>query len=297
MKNNKLHKTFAFFIHRVIVSLLMSACSISISFAEEASVKQTDPYEKINRAVFSFNDKVDTYLLKPIATFYNKILPKPLNQGIHNFFNNIDELPIIANDLLQFHFYQSANDLWRLGINSTLGIGGLFDVATRMKLPRYSNDFGMTLATWGYHNSTYVVWPFFGPSTLRDGISIPVDYFVFSIYPYIDPQAKRYAVYSLSVVDKRAYLLKFQPVFEEAAVDRYVFMRNAYLQRRTFQIEQNQQRGYKYQISSNSDEPIMSTQDEQKNITYGSEAAADSSQQSKAQGAANSKKIHRNKVM
>lgn len=202
-----------------------------------------DPYEGFNRAMFTFNDKLDIYLLKPVATFYNKIMPRPLNQGVHNFFNNINTLPTIANDVLQLNLYQAGNDLWRVTINTTVGIGGLFDVASRMNLPFYSNDFGLTLAKWGYKNSNYLVLPFFGSSTIRDGLGLPVDYFAFSVYPYIDPQTARYEVYGLGVVDKRAQLLKVQPVLEEVAFDNYAFMRNAYMQRRAFQIEQNNHRG------------------------------------------------------
>lgn len=213
--------------------------------ADTTTIK--DPYEGFNRAAFNFNDKLDTYFLKPVATFYNKVVPRPLNQGIHNFFNNIDTVPTIANDLLQFHFYQMANDLWRLGINTTIGIGGLFDIASRINLRYYSNDFGLTMAYWGYDNSNYIVLPFWGPNTIRDGIGLPVDYFVFSIYPYIHPDSRRYELYAWWVVDHRAHLLQFEPVYEEAAYDKYIFVRTAYMQKRNYEIEQNKHLGYKDQ--------------------------------------------------
>ena len=181
--------------------------------------------------------------LNPSPLSYNKIIPRPLNKGIHNVFTNIGNLPTIANDILQLHFYQMMNDAWRLAINTTIGIGGLFDVAARMGLEPYTNDFGLTLARYGWINSTYLVLPFFGPSTPRDGISIAVDYYGFSIYPYIYPTSTRYAIYALSVVDRRAQLLQFESVMEEAALDKYVFIRNAYLQRRSFLIEQNKNLG------------------------------------------------------
>ncbi|OGT63266.1 MAG: hypothetical protein A3E85_06150 [Gammaproteobacteria bacterium RIFCSPHIGHO2_12_FULL_45_12] len=202
-----------------------------------------DPLEKFNRGMFAFNEKLDAWVLKPVATFYNKIMPKPLNMGVSNFFNNLATVPTVANDILQFHFHQMANDLWRLGINTTIGIGGLFDIAQRMQLQPYSNDFGLTLAYWGYENSNYLVLPFFGPRTVRDGIGLPVDYFVFSVYPYIEPPSLRYQLFGLWVIDTRAQLLQFQSVLEAAAVDKYVFIRNAYLQRRAYQISQNQQLG------------------------------------------------------
>ena len=215
---------------------------------DDEPAPQKDPLEKLNRGIFTFNDKIDKIVLKPVATVYNKIMPKPLNQGVHNFYNNIGTLPTIANDILQLHFYQAANDIWRFGINSTIGIAGFFDIATRMNLKYYSNDFGLTMARWGYKNSTYIVWPFFGPSTIRDGIGIPVDYFAFSVYPYVNPTSARYELYGLGVVDRRAQLLKIESVMEEAALDRYVFVRNAYTQRRRYQIEQNlNDLGYKQQ--------------------------------------------------
>lgn len=203
------------------------------------SVLSHDPYERFNRAMFTFNDKIDTYLLKPIATAYNAIMPKPLNAGIHNFFNNIGELPTIANDILQLNPYQALNDSWRFLINSTIGIGGLFDVASRMGLKYYANDFGLTLAAWGWRESNYLVLPFFGPNTIRDVIEIPVDYYAFSLYPYIEPPSRGYQLYALGIIDRRAQLLQFQSVFEEAAIDKYVFTRNAYMQRRAYQIAEN----------------------------------------------------------
>lgn len=212
-----------------------------------------DPLEKFNRAMFTFNDTVDTYLIKPVAKGYNVIMPKPLNQGVHNFFNNLGELPTIANDLLQFNFYQMFKDFSRLVINSTMGVGGLFDVATRMNLPYFQNDFGLTMAAWGYQNSDYLVLPLMGPNTIRDGFAIPVDYFGFSVYPYVHPQSSRYQVLALLMIDRRAHLLQFEPVLEEAAIDKYVFMRNAYMQHRAFQIEQIKHLSYKERNNNDSE--------------------------------------------
>lgn len=211
------------------------------ALTQEASAVPANPdrFEGFSRAMFKFNDNLDTYILKPVATFYNKIMPKPLNKGVHNFFNNIDTLTTIANDVLQLHLYQALNDSWRFGINTTIGIGGLFDIAERMNLKPYQNDFGITLARWGWKDSSYLVIPFFGPNTFRDGVSMPVDYFALSIYPYIHPRTTQYALYGLGVVDHRAQLLRYQNVFDEIMLDKYTFIRSAYLQRRAYQIEQN----------------------------------------------------------
>ncbi len=212
---------------------------------EDAPTPINDPLEKINRPIFAFNDGLDHLIVKPVAQFYNKIMPKPLNEGIHNFFNNLGEITTIANDILQLNFYQTTNDTWRFLVNSTVGIGGLFDVASRIGLKYYANDFGLTLAKYGWKNSTYVVLPFFGPNTFRDTIELPVDYFAFSIYPYVQPDSTRYQLYALGIVDRRAQLLQFQSVLEEVAIDKYVFMRNAYMQRRNYQIKENQNLGFR----------------------------------------------------
>lgn len=212
----------------------------------QAQPSSQDPLERTNRLVFSFNEAVDKTVTKPAATLYNKVIPRPLNHGIHNIFNNFWTVTTIANDMLQLHLYQMMHDTWRFAINTTVGVGGFFDVADRIGLKPYTNDFGLTLARWGWQKSTYVVWPFFGPSSIRDGIRLPVDYYL-SIYPFISPVRVRYGIYGLDVLDRRAQLLKFQPIFEEAALDKYVFMRDAYSQRRQYQISENLKMGFLYQ--------------------------------------------------
>jgi phospholipid-binding lipoprotein MlaA len=160
----------------------------------------------------------------------------------------LGQLPTVANDILQLNFYQAMNDSWRFVINSTVGIGGLFDVASRIGLKYYANDFGLTLAIWGWRDSTYLVLPLFGPNTIRDVVEIPVDYY-FSVYPYLRPPSRSWQLYGLGIIDRRAQLLQFQSVFEQAAIDKYVFTRNAYLQRRAYQIEENRRIGYRGQTS------------------------------------------------
>lgn len=227
------------------------------SSQQEETQSYKDPYEGFNRAMFWFNETVDKYLLKPIARGYNAVMPRPLNQGIHNFFLNIGNIPTIINDVLQLNFYQAANDTWRLAINTTVGIGGLFDIAGRIDLRPYKNDFGMTLARWGWENSNYLVLPFLGPSTPRDGIiGIPVDYYLFSVYPHIHPDRTRYALLGLFVIDRRAQLLQYQNVLDSAALDRYIFVRNAYLQNRKSQIQKNEHRTYADLGHLHGEEPV-----------------------------------------
>ena len=205
----------------------------------QAALQSADALSGYNRLVFRFNDTLDRTILKPLASLYNKLIPRPLHQGISNVFNNIDNLPTVLNDLLQLKFYHAASDAWRLVINTTVGIGGLFDVGSRLGLKPHHEDFGLTLARWGYKHSNYFVVPLFGPGTIRDILGWPVDYFFFSIYPYIEDTKLRYAVYGLGVIDRRANLLQYQDVFEQVAVDRYSFMRDAYLQHRKYQIEED----------------------------------------------------------
>lgn len=252
LKQKKTHIKLALFFFICLMTGMSYAEGTSTTLdADESTDSITtvqDPYEGFNRAMFTFNDKVDIFLLKPIATVYDTLMPRPLNQGVHNFFSNLAVLPTLANDLLQVNFYQAANDFWRFAINSTVGIGGLFDIASRIGLKNYTNDFGLTLTNWGWRKSNYLVLPFLGPNTIRDGGAIFVDYYGFSVYPRIHPQSLRYGIYGLGVIDRRAQLLKFQSIMEEAALDKYIFVRNAYMQRRAFQIEQNAHLSYWDQV-------------------------------------------------
>jgi len=198
-----------------------------------------DPYEPFNRVMFRFNDTLDRFVLKPIATLYNKITPKPLAAGLTNFYNNVDTIPTIINDILQGNFKQTTNDVWRFAINTTVGVGGLFDVASRVGLDPNLEDFGLTLAHWGYRKSNYLVLPFIGPSTVRDGIAMPVNYYFMTPYPLIYPQRARYAWYAGGVLVRRADLLRYEGFMQQVAIDKYVFMRDAYMQHRNFLIERN----------------------------------------------------------
>ena len=199
-------------------------------------VNPKDPYEKFNRVMFHFNDAVDTVILKPIAIAYNAVMPKLVSRGISNIFNNIDTIPTVINDVLQGNFYQATSDTWRLLINSTVGILGFFDVGSRIGLEPNTEDFGLTLARWGYEDSNYLVIPFLGPSTVRDGIGWPINYQYMTIYPRIYPIRTRYVIYGIGIISRRADLLHFQDVLNQATLDKYIFMRDAYLQRRAYQI-------------------------------------------------------------
>jgi phospholipid-binding lipoprotein MlaA len=225
------------------VSVAALSNDASVDALGDTDIVIKDPYETYNRHTFAFNDALDTHLLQPVARFYNLVMPKPLNMGVHNFFLNLNTFSTIIDDLLQMNLYQMTNDCWRVVINSTIGIGGLFDVASRMNLRYYENDFGMTLANWGWTNSNYIVLPFYGSYTVRDGFSLPFDFFLFSAYQFIEPPKLRYGLYAVSVVDWRAQTIQYQNLLDVAALDKYVFVRNAYMQRRAYQLKQNKHLG------------------------------------------------------
>jgi len=219
--------------------LLIIVCASCLLFScATVSKDNPDPLESYNRAMFKFNDKVDTYVFKPVAKTYKYILPYRVREGVTNFFDNLATIPTIVNDLLQLQFYQATSDTWRLFFNTTFGIGGLFDVASRIGLEPNEEDFGITLAKWGYKNSAFFVLPLLGPSTVRDAIGIGVDYYFFSVYPHINSVPLRTSLLLLNAVNTRASFLEFEDVAEIAALDPYVFERNAYLQNRRYKIKE-----------------------------------------------------------
>ncbi len=195
-----------------------------------------DPLEGFNRAMYTFNDKFDRYLLKPVAKGYRAVMPKPVSKSIFNFFSNLHEPMVMLNNLLQGKPGQAASDLGRLLVNSTVGIVGLFDVATKVGLQKHNEDFGQTLAVWGVGDGPYLVLPFFGPSNMRDGPALVVDW---ETYPpnHMEEHSTRDKLYVVEVVDKRAQLLEASDILEQAAgQDPYVFVREASRQSRRNQI-------------------------------------------------------------
>src|SRR3989344_5960320 len=195
-----------------------------------------DPLECFNRAMYTFNDKFARYLPKPVAKGYRAITPKPVSKSISNFFGNLHDPGIMLNNLLQGKPGQAASDLGRFLVNSTLGIAGLFDVATNMGLEKHNEDFGQTLAKWGVGDGPYLVLPFFGPGSLRDSAAMPADW---ETYPphHMDEQSTRHKLLALEIVDKRAQFLDTGDILEQAAgQDPYIFVREAYRQRRINQI-------------------------------------------------------------
>jgi phospholipid-binding lipoprotein MlaA len=194
-----------------------------------------DPLEGYNRKVFAFNRQIDKFIYRPVAKTYDFVTPKPIRRGVANFFNNIAQLPTIGNDLLQLNGEWFVSDIGRLIVNTTVGVGGLFDVATKVGIEQHQQDFGLTLAKWGYRKSSYLVVPFLPGATPRDFIGLGGD-FLMTPWPYIDTEWWGRAAYGVRFVDARALLLGPDKLIDEA-FDPYVFVRDAYLQRRESKIE------------------------------------------------------------
>jgi len=195
-----------------------------------------DPLEPFNRSMFALNQHIDTYVAKPLAKGYQKITPEPIDRGITNFFNNLDEIPTALNNLLQFKVKEALSDLGRLAINSTLGFFGFMDVATTWGLEKHDEDFGQTLGKWGVPSGPYLVLPIIGSSSIRDGAGFAVDWVSNPIYYRIGDNQLGWTLWTLRYVDRRADLLRAEKVVESAALDPYIFHRESYLQRRNYVV-------------------------------------------------------------
>jgi phospholipid-binding lipoprotein MlaA len=193
-----------------------------------------DPFEKVNRATFHFNELADRAVAKPVAKLYRKVTPRPVQTGVSNFLDNISYPVTIVNDLLQLKLKSFVRDIGRFALNSTAGIGGIFDLATANGLEKNDEDFGQTLGKWGLRPGPYIVIPLLGPSDLRDGTGRIADIFMDPRH-YIKNDWVSYGLWGLGVVDLRARLLDADKAFE-GVYDRYGFIRNAYLQRRQYQV-------------------------------------------------------------
>ena len=193
-----------------------------------ATTNNKDPLEGLNRGIYKFNDTVDKAAVKPIAGAYKAVLPGPIRTGVNNFFTNLGTVVTMINNLLQFKFDAAMTDAGRFVINSTVGIGGLFDVASMDSVPQHNEDFGQTMAYWGWENSTYLVLPFLGPSTLRDTGGLIVDSAFFDPIYYVDDVRGRNQLLLTKFIDKRSTFLPASDLVDEAALDPYAFMRDAY---------------------------------------------------------------------
>ena len=213
---------------------LMAGCATT---QQTERVAKIDPFESMNRAVFTFNENADEYVIKPVAEAYQFVLPDFVRTGVTNFFSNIGDVFVAVNNLLQGKPGNAANDIGRFLVNSTIGILGLFDVATEAGLEKNKEDFGQTLGVWGVPSGPYVVLPLFGPSSVRDTAGLALDIktdFILNSNQLNHDQKVGSTV--LRVVNQRANLLDASQLLEDAAFDKYSFLRDSYLQRRRNQV-------------------------------------------------------------
>jgi len=224
-----------------LAGAVMLVASMGVASATMAEDAQTnDPLEGFNRAMFAFNDTVDTYALKPIAKGYRFVTPDIIEKGVSNFFDNLGEVSNVVNNSLQGKFSDAGNDALRFAINSTVGVLGLVDVASEFDLPEHDEDFGQTLGVWGVESGPYIVLPLLGPTTARDGAGLVADYFTDPVN-YIDDNGDRNAVTLVRLVDTRSRLLVSESLISG---DKYTFIRDAYLQRRDFAVSDGEVDSY-----------------------------------------------------
>jgi len=212
-------------------ALLFSGCT-TIQQARGGPGQRLDPWESWNRKVFAFNESLDEHVLKPVATAYANIVPQPVRRGVDNFFANAADAWSAVNNMLQGKATPAFEDVVRFTTNSFFGIGGIFDVASEAGIPRHKEDFGQTLGTWGFGAGAYIVWPVLGPSSVRDSFGLPLDLYYVTPARYINDGRTQVGLTALQIINTRANLLGASQVLDDIALDKYTFLRDAYLQRR-----------------------------------------------------------------
>jgi len=219
---------------RLIVVVLAACMLVACAGTQNRHTDpEIDPWEGFNRKIHAFNNGMDK-VVRPVAVGYDKIMPDPFQRGVGNFFRNLDTPVTVVNQLLQGKFKQSGVSIGRFLLNSTVGLLGFFDVASKAGIPYYNEDLGQTLATWGYENSRYLMLPFLGPSTFRDGVSRYTDSFYHPVTVVIRDN-EQWAYWLVRGVDQRARFLD-QDAELKQAYDPYVLMRDVWLQNRQYQI-------------------------------------------------------------
>ena len=214
-----------------LAGMLLAGCATTLNDVRGGPGAKLDPWENWNRKVFSFNEALDEKVLKPVATAYSNLVPELIRRGVDNFFGNFADAWSAVNNFLQGKGTAGVYDIMRVGTNTVFGLGGVLDVATEVGLEKTREDFGQTLGVWGMGTGAYIVWPFFGPSSVRDSIGLPMD-IAASPATVINDGAIRYSLTALNAVNTRANLLGATRVLDDIALDKYTFVRDAYLQRR-----------------------------------------------------------------
>lgn len=213
------------------LSLFCLLASLALCGCASTGHNPKDPFEPLNRTVYKFNDTVDKAVVKPVAKGYQAIVPEAGRHMLSNFFSNLNDVTVAFNDLLQFKMGQAVSDTTRVVVNTTAGFLGLADVASTVGLEKHNADFGQTLGHWGLGSGPYLMLPLLGPSSVRDGVGLYADTTT-SVMNKVKNVDTRNEAYVTNLIGKRAALLDQETVLDEAAIDRYAFIRDAYLQRR-----------------------------------------------------------------
>ena len=237
------HKTSKFRVTLIAatlgLSVLAAGCATKPDPSDTAAVQAyeeaNDPLEPMNRYFFEVNSFLDEVLLKPFAGWYHVALPDPAEDGVRNFLRNLKSPVILANDLFQGEWSRAGTTVARFFINSTVGVGGFIDVASMMDMKYHEEDFGQTLGRWGVPAGPYLVLPLLGPSTLRDTAALPLETRG-NLLSDIENQSVQNSLYILKAVDARSNLLRASSVLDDAALDKYSFTRDAYLQLRRAEV-------------------------------------------------------------
>ncbi|MBO9689289.1 MAG: VacJ family lipoprotein, partial [Mitsuaria chitosanitabida] len=214
-----------------------------------------DPWENWNRKVFNFNEKLDENVLRPVATAYSDLVPQPARQAVDNFFGNFSDAWSAVNLFLQGRFKNGATQTMRVAVNSVFGIAGLIDIATPSGLEKQSEDLGRTLGYWGVKTGPYIVWPILGPSSLRDSVTLPANVYFSPAYIFDDGEYK-IGITALQLVNTRANLLRVTDMLDGIALDKYTFIRDAYLQRRNIKSHKEQEEEDDYEVITPDEKPV-----------------------------------------
>ncbi len=210
---------------------LLAGCATTLQQARGGPGQRLDPWEKWNRKVFSFNESLDRIVLKPVATVYAKVVPQLVRRGVDNFFSNFADGWSAVNDLLQGKGQASFENVVRFSTNTVFGLFGILDIASEFGLEHQYEDFGQTLGVWGFGAGAYIVLPLLGPSSVRDALGIPLDRLASPALLINDGRAQ-FSIVGLQIINTRANLLGAGQVLDDIALDKYTFVRDAYLQRR-----------------------------------------------------------------
>ena len=205
-----------------------TGAALALALTGCATGPANDPFEKYNRGTTEFNESLDAMVLKPVAETYREVTPVMVRTGVSNFFANLGDVWSFINNVLQLRAEPALNSLVRFNVNTIFGLGGVLDVASEMGVARYKQALGKTLGYWGVPTGPYLVLPMLGPSTVRDALTIPVQYKA-GVIGHIDPRATRNGLYVLGAIDVRSNLLRASSVLDGAALDKYSFMRDAYM--------------------------------------------------------------------